>query len=78
MYNTARAYHHLGLSHLAVDAYQKVLGLSAEGGDTSSSGGAGAGSVCDLSREAAHNLARLCCASGSKDLARHIIRSMPV
>ena len=32
----------------------------------------------DLSREANHNLARICCASGSKDLARLIVRSLPV
>ena len=31
-----------------------------------------------LAREAAHNLARICCASGSRDLARQIMRSMPV
>ena len=32
----------------------------------------------DLAREAAHNLARIYCASGSKDLARQLLRSMPV
>ena len=29
-YNTARAYHHLGLGHLAVGGYQSVLELSAK------------------------------------------------
>ena len=32
----------------------------------------------DLGREAVHNLARICSASGSRDLARQIVRSLPV
>ena len=74
LYNTARAYHHLGLAHLAVSAYERVLAIGrarkAEGGGKDAAG--------DLSREANHNLARICCASGSKDLARLIVRSLPV
>ena len=32
----------------------------------------------DLGREAAHDLARICVASSSRDLAKPIMRSMPV
>ena len=90
-YNTGRAYHHLGLSHLAVRAYEKVLQISrararpqrgelhpsAEGRDLGRELDPSAEDG-DLGREAAHNLARICCASGSRDLARQIVRSMPV
>jgi hypothetical protein len=122
-YNTARTYHHLGLSHLAVSSYQKVLQISArraaereaqreaqweaqrearqpqhssgEGAAGTSAGGhaadgdaaerkqqqeeeEAAAAAQDVAREAMHNLARICCASGSRDLARQLVRSMPV
>ena len=113
-YNTARAYHHLGLGHLAVGGYQSVLELSAKAradreaqrqretkkrrradafqAETAAEAEAeevakaeakvkaeeAAAEREDLGREAAHNLARICVASGSRDLARQIMRSMPV
>ena len=77
-YNTARAYHHLGLSSLAVAAYEKALALADTAAappphETDSSRAAR-----DLSRESLHNLSRIFCASGNRDLARSVIRSMPV
>ena len=68
-YNAARAYHHLGLTHLAVGSYERVLDREPA---------RAAGAVHALSREAAHNLARLFHAGGDPHLARCAIRSMPV
>jgi hypothetical protein len=68
------------MSHLAVTSYQRVLHLSVE--RTAAAREAGRdpehGAAQDLAREAAHNLSRICSGSGSKALARHIVRSMPV
>ena len=70
-YNTARAYHHLALVQHAVSGYERVLELSRRRRDLQ-------WTARDLSREAAHNLARILCASGNKDLARFVVRSMPI
>jgi general transcription factor 3C polypeptide 3 (transcription factor C subunit 4) len=72
-YNTGRAYHHLGLGHLAVSAYERVIEITAHRAATGADSAAS-----DLGREAVHNLARICSASGSRDLARQIVRSLPV
>lgn len=69
-FNTARAYHHLGLSHLALNGYERVLELSRRC--------AADGAVSDLAHEAAHNAARIFCASGNRALARCVVRSTPV
>ena len=79
-YNMARALHHLGFSHLAVTYYEQVLGavLSAESGSSGAAGTLPDGKDQkdqSLLREAAHNLTKLCQASGAHDLARAITRS---
>lgn len=85
-YNMGRAFHHLGISHLAVQSYDKVLEIakqrSAQQAASAINGGASGGEVDgaadDLKREAAHNLASIYCASGARGLARQMMRSMPV
>ena len=87
-YNTARAYQHLGLVHLAASGYERALDIgrrraaaaAAEMGPPQEPAHNNARSAAarDLSREAAHNLTRAFCASGNKKLARCVLRSMPV
>ena len=67
-YNFGRAYHLLGLPHLAVPEYVRALYFRPE----RAAGGGPAPQ--DLTREAAHNLARICHASGSKALCRQLVR----
>lgn len=83
-YNMGRAHHHLGMLHLAAADYERVLRISAERMEAR----ARLRDVAaldpavifeqDLAREAAHNLARICEGSGSKALARQILRALPV
>ena len=67
-YNFGRAYHLLGLPHLAVPEYVRALYFRPE----RAAGGGPAPQ--DLTREAAHNLARILVTSQNPDLARHILR----
>ena len=64
-YNMGRAYHHLGLPHLAVPCYMEAL-LEPPG----DAGGCGQ----DVSMEAAYNLVHICRASGNHELAAQITR----
>ncbi|KAI9825411.1 MAG: transcription factor TFIIIC subunit tfc4 [Thelocarpon impressellum] len=67
-YNVARAYHLLGLTHLALPYYEKVLALSRSG--------AALGPAChaagDLARHAAYNLQHLYAAAGNLALAKAV------
>lgn len=85
-YNRGRAYHHLGLVHLAVPCYVEALLCSAGGARSRTEGGAeegaeadaeadAAGGGQDLSREAAYNLACICKTSGNHSLAQKIVRT---
>ncbi|KAI8325363.1 TPR-like protein, partial [Martensiomyces pterosporus] len=72
-YNYARAFHHLGLSHLAVDYYQRVFDLPIslqpdDGGEDAEV------ARRDLKQEAAYNLAAIYVSSGSVHLARDLLR----
>jgi predicted Zn-dependent protease len=58
-YNLARAYHAIGLNHLAVIAYERVLGAGAAGESVR---------VC-----AAHNLAKIYVESDNVELARRVL-----
>ena len=73
-YNLGRAFHQLGLVHLAVPYYERVLAYY---------GGDGAGSVgrpgrvlpmLGLQRETAHNLVQIYKASGSCGLAKLVMQ----
>ncbi|KAL1500065.1 hypothetical protein AB1Y20_012741 [Prymnesium parvum] len=75
-YNLGRAHHHLGLLHLAAADYERVLQISAQRKRHPEI--AIGANKDDLAREAAHNLARICLASGTKALARKLIRSLPL
>ena len=78
-YNMGRALQHLGLDHLAVASYENVLNAALVaregGGQGGGGGGEGGGEAQDLVREAAHNLTRMCHASGAHELARALTRS---
>ena len=85
-YNMGRALQHLGLDHLAVASYENVLNAAlvaregggeggGGGGEGGGGGGEGGGEAQDLVREAAHNLTRMCHASGAHELARALTRS---
>ena len=88
LYNSARAYHHLGLAHCAFCIYERVLAI---GQALATSGNRGSilmrhgRSSCvasivahNLALEALHNLTRIFCGSGNKDLSRLVIRAWPV
>ena len=80
-YNMGRAHHHLGLLHLAAACYQLVLQISARRAAVRERDDFHPGASQleqDLAREAAHNLACICQTSGSKALARQIVRSLPL
>lgn len=62
-YNVARAFHHLGLSHLSIPYYERVLKISDEWG-TKIQG--------DLKWEAAYNLQMIYITSGNPQLAQAI------
>jgi general transcription factor 3C polypeptide 3 (transcription factor C subunit 4) len=63
-YNLARAFHHLGLSHLAVPYYERVLEISERC--------EGRGLQEDLRWEAAYNLQGVYFSSGNGDAARRV------
>jgi len=68
-YNMGRAYHHLGLPHLAVPCYiEALLGAPAEAADYGQ----------DVTMEAAYNLVHICRASGNYELAAQITRTFMV
>ena len=84
-YNMGRAYHHVGLLHLAVPWYVQALCKderdTAGEKDASSVRPASRGRTSPTSRgpntvarEAAHNLARICQTSGSPALSRLLVR----
>lgn len=59
-YNTGRLLHHIGLFHLAVPHYERVLCMARQGIKVG----------FDMHREAAYNLALIYTLSGSPQLAR--------
>jgi general transcription factor 3C polypeptide 3 (transcription factor C subunit 4) len=63
-FNIARAYHQIGVTHLAVPYYENVLNW----------GGREEGSVNDLAREAAYNLSLIYVCSGGTALARSMLK----
>ncbi|PRW60262.1 general transcription factor 3C polypeptide 3 isoform X1 [Chlorella sorokiniana] len=67
-YNLGRAAHHLGLLHIAVPYYERVL----ESAPPPSA--AAAGASFDLRRDAAYNLSLIYKASGADALARQLLR----
>lgn len=92
LYNVARAHHHLGLCDLAANWYERFLHVKQRHncGPLIVASRAqprkaqpmrfaqGPPATKDFSRETAHNLARILCASSNKDLARCVIRSVAV
>ncbi|KAJ3162863.1 transcription factor TFIIIC subunit tfc4 [Geranomyces michiganensis] len=64
-YNVGRAFHHVGLTHLAIPYYEKVLTASAPGASEASR---------DLKGEAAYNLSLIYVANGSPALAQNVLR----
>ncbi|EFN59685.1 hypothetical protein CHLNCDRAFT_133218 [Chlorella variabilis] len=67
-YNTGRAAHHLGLLHIAVPYYERVLEAAPP------AVAAGAGPAYDLRREAALNLSLIYRQSGADLLAKQLLR----
>lgn len=67
-YNMARAWHLIGMTHLAVPAYEKVLGLS----ERVQHEAEGAGGVEDFAQEAALALRCIYIAAGNQDAARAV------
>ncbi len=61
-YNLGRAFHHIGLYHLAIDYYEKGLAISSTKEKN------------NLCHEIAYNLSLIYCQSGSYLLAREILR----
>lgn len=75
-YNFGRAYHHLGLTHLAVPYYiQALLAPPAPASADAGAAGPTEEGGQDVSREAAYNLVRIFRASGNHDLARELTRA---
>jgi general transcription factor 3C polypeptide 3 (transcription factor C subunit 4) len=76
-YNMGRAAQQLGIMHLALDFYQKVLDTPPPDTATGLLGkgkrGRPAASL-DLTREAAHNMALIYRASGADELAKEVLR----
>eukprot|EP00123_Amoebidium_parasiticum_P006302 comp17287_c0_seq1/m.16404 comp17287_c0_seq1/g.16404 ORF comp17287_c0_seq1/g.16404 comp17287_c0_seq1/m.16404 type:complete len:997 (-) comp17287_c0_seq1:391-3381(-) len=66
-YNLGRAFHQLGLVHLAVPYYEKVLSEGTPHGNEEEEG------VEGLQREAAYNLSLIYRASGNSSLARRLL-----
>ncbi len=64
-----RAYHHLGIVHLAVPYYERVLSLPPPANYP------GSGRAYDLKMEAAYNLSLIYTASGSTELAAKVLRT---
>jgi general transcription factor 3C polypeptide 3 (transcription factor C subunit 4) len=61
-YNLGRAFHHIGLYHLAIDYYEKGLEIGSTNEKT------------NLTHEIAYNLSLIYCQSGSYLLARELLR----
>jgi general transcription factor 3C polypeptide 3 (transcription factor C subunit 4) len=77
-FNTGRAYHHLGLKHLAAAYYVQALRLGERGPGAASAGTGGrtdAEDEQDLTMEAARNLACICMDTGENALAEQIVRT---
>eukprot|EP00899_Mesostigma_viride_P008670 jgi/Mesvir1/17804/Mv26536-RA.1 len=76
-YNLGRAYHQLGLVHLAVPYYERVLSTDihtpAQVRARSPQAIAEEEELYDIRREAAHNLSLIYVESGAVNLARHIV-----
>ncbi|EDV23087.1 uncharacterized protein TRIADDRAFT_58003 [Trichoplax adhaerens] len=72
-YNVGRAYHQLGLFHLAVHYYRKALLTPISRKNFIEKNQSDVLKKYDLSREAAYNLSLIYRNSGSEDLARHIL-----
>lgn len=68
-YNLGRAYHQLGIVHLAVPYYEKVLSLEPPANYPNR------GRAYDLKPEAAYNLSLIYSASGSTELAAKMLRT---
>lgn len=66
-FNLARAFHQLGLAHLAVPYYEKALSMQAPDDYPTRA-------IYDLKREAAYNLSQIYKASGAPHLALQITR----
>eukprot|EP00898_Chlorokybus_atmophyticus_P003436 jgi/Chlat1/4093/Chrsp26S04008 len=77
-YNLARAYHQLGLAHMAVPYYQRALTQDICKDHMAARSEVAEGVIerrqsYDLRREAAHNLALIYKASGAVELARQVL-----
>lgn len=71
-FNLARIWHQLGLAHLAVPAYEKVLRLSREVRKQVSTVGMAEAAIEDFAPEAAYALQALFLAAGNEDAAKAI------
>lgn len=77
-YNTGRAYHHLGLKHLATAYYVQALLLGERGSDSAPAESCGrtvADDAQNLTMEAARNLACICWDTGDTAFAEQIVRT---
>ncbi|KAN0063114.1 transcription factor TFIIIC subunit tfc4 [Thecaphora frezii] len=80
-YNYARLLHHIGLLHLAIPHYERVLELAsdssrnADGGGECARQGREAKIGFEMQREAAYNLALIYTLNGSAHLARELYRT---
>lgn len=70
-YNLGRAAHHLGITHIAVQYYQKCLHIGNSSYQAEQQSPAGKAS---LQREAAFNLSLIYRDAGADDLARQVLR----
>ncbi|CAM9575266.1 unnamed protein product [Phaeothamnion confervicola] len=81
LYNTGRAYHHVGLAHLAIEFYGRALriaddrrgDLAAASGSGGGGGSGGAGADANMTMDAAYNLMVLYRNAGSLDMARAVM-----
>ena len=74
-YNFGRLFHHLSVTHLAIESYRRVLALH-DSAEERGNGEDEDGERVEMVglREAAHNLVQIYRASGSKNLARQVIQ----
>lgn len=73
MYNLARAYHHVGLLHLAVDLYEEVLAMPPSPPRPSPGGAAESVHPLDCKKQAAFNLVLIYKSSGANQLALEVM-----
>ncbi|KAJ1549965.1 transcription factor TFIIIC subunit tfc4, partial [Nowakowskiella sp. JEL0078] len=73
-FNIARAFHHIGLSHLAIPFYEEVLGLHVTDGRRKMSVIGLPEEEQSLKREAAYNLSMFYMSVGSTFLAEKLLR----